>query len=173
MVEALQQSQLTTGWISPFVAIVSFFARKVLERSLHREAAGSARIPALQTGIFGFRPSTRSISGEGLVKAWSAVDTPAWLGRDLEMFPDVLSVLRQAESEPQTPKEPPHEILYPIDFIPEENTEQVKAMEDFIKDMTQSTDCVYRKISIRDDWRETAPVEEKDLHEYLYSVGSE
>ncbi|KAK0511028.1 hypothetical protein JMJ35_006580 [Cladonia borealis] len=41
-------------------------------------------------------------------------------------------------------------------------------MEDFIKDMSQSTNCTYRKISIRDDWQETAPVEEKDLRKYLY-----
>ena len=106
------------------------------------------------------------------MKAWPAVDTPAWFGRDLEMFPGVLSVLRQAELEPQTSKKPPFEILYPTDFIPEENPEQVKAMEDFIKDMTQSTKCSFRRISIRDDWHKTAPVEEKDLRKYLYSVGS-
>ena len=88
------------------------------------------------------------------------------------MFPDVLSVLRQAEPEPQTPKEPPFEILYPTDSKPKENSEQVKAMEVFIKDMTRSTKCTYRQISMRDDWLETAPVEEKDLREYLYNVRS-
>ena len=88
------------------------------------------------------------------------------------MFPDVFSVLRQAEWEPEKPHEPPFEILYPTDFIPEENDQQVKAMEDFIKDMSQSTNCTYRKISIRDEWQETAPVEEKDLRKYLYCVGS-
>ena len=89
------------------------------------------------------------------------------------MFPDVLSVLRQAESESQTPKEPPFEILYPTDFIPKENPGQVKAMEDFIKDMAQSTEYTYRQISIRDDWQGTAPVEEKNLRKYLYNVSSE
>lgn len=88
------------------------------------------------------------------------------------MFPVVLSVLRQAESEPQTSKEPPFEILYPTDFMPEENPEQLKAMEDFIEDMAKSTECTYRQISIRDDWLETEPVEEKDLRKYLYSVDS-
>ena len=147
------------------------FLERVSERSLHIEAAGSARIPALQTGVFGFRPSTRSIPGKGLVKAWPAVDTPAWFGRDLRTFPDVLRVLRQAESEPQAPQEqPPFQILYPTDFIPEENPEQVRAMEEFIKDMRQYTKSTYRKISIRDDWRITAPVEEKDLGKYLYDV---
>ena len=78
------------------------------------------------------------------MKAWPAVDTLAWFGRDLEMFPDVLSVLRQAELESQTPKQPPFEILYPTDIIPKENPEQVKAMEDFIKDMAQPTECACR-----------------------------
>ena len=88
------------------------------------------------------------------------------------MFPDVLSVLRQAEPEPQTPKEPPFEILYQIDFMPKENLEQVKAMEDFLKDITKSAQCTCRQIAILDDWLETAPVEEKDLREYLYNVCS-
>ena len=89
------------------------------------------------------------------------------------MFPNVLSVLRQAELESQRPKEPPFEILYLTDFIPKENPEQVKAMEDFIKDMAKSTECNYRHISIRDDWQGTAPVEEKDLREYLYNVSAQ
>ena len=88
------------------------------------------------------------------------------------MFPAVLSVLRRTELEPQISEEPPIEILYPTDFMPENNPEQVKAMEDFIDDMTKSTEWTYRKVSIRDDWLETSPVEEKDLQKYLYSVRS-
>ena len=87
------------------------------------------------------------------------------------MFPHILSVLSQAELGPETGKEPPFEILYPTDFMPTDNPEQLKAMEHFIKDLAQSTGCTYRQISIRDEWRETAPVEEKDLRNYLYNVG--
>lgn len=101
------------------------------------------------------------------------MDTPAWFGRDLQTFPDVLGALRLAESEPGSSMEPPLEILYPSDFMPEDSPEQVQAMEDFIKDMVKSMGCTYRKISIREDWQKTAPVEEKDLRQYLYNVSFE
>ena len=56
--------------------------------------------------------------------------------------------------------------------MPKEILEQVKAMEDFPKDITKSTQYTCRQISILDDWLETAPVEEKDLQEYLYDIRS-
>ncbi len=102
---------------------------------------------------------------------WKAVDTPAWLGRDLQLFPNVLNVLRPTGSEPRLSKTSSFDILYPVDFMPEGNPEQVEAMEVFINDMVESSGCSYRKISIREDWHKTAPVEEKDLREYLYQVG--
>lgn len=72
---------------------------------------------------FGFRPSTHSISTKGMVKAWSAMDTPALLGRDLLTFPKVLNVLQLAEPILPYPKKPPCEILYPRDFMPEDSPE--------------------------------------------------
>ncbi|KAF2497086.1 hypothetical protein BU16DRAFT_560399 [Lophium mytilinum] len=63
-------------------------------------------------------------------------------------------------------------ILYPIDFIPENHTEQVDLMEHFLKDVGHSMKCTHRRISIREDWRKSAPVDEKDLTKYLY-YGSE
>lgn len=105
------------------------------------------------------------------MKVWPAVDTPAWVGRDLNIFPDVLSVLRPPEREARSLKNNTVEILYPIDFMPEHCPEQVKAMKGFIEDLEKSPGCTYRQISIKEDWQRTAPVEEKNLHEYLYSVG--
>ncbi|KAH8587274.1 amidase signature domain-containing protein [Bisporella sp. PMI_857] len=121
------------------------------------DTTGSARIPALQTGIFGFRPSTNSISSKGLVKSWPVMDTPGWLGRDLERFPDVLATLRQSGEKHQSLTEQPLEILYPT-------------MDDLIRDMALSTGCTFRKVSIKEDWQRTAPVEEKDLQQYLYNT---
>ena len=133
-------------------------------------ATGSVRIPALQTGIFGFRPSTHSLSTEGLVNAWSAVDTPALLGRDLTTFPKLLKVLQLTEPIASESKKASFEMLYPKDFMPEGYAEQVSAMEDFIDDMSRFGGCTHRQISIYEDWKKTAPVEEKDLHAYLHNV---
>ena len=134
------------------------------------KATGSARIPALQAGVFGFRPSTHSISAEGLVKAWSAMDVPALLGRDLSIFPEVLKVLQSAKPILSDSEKPSFEILYPKDFMPNDSPEQVKVMEDFIEDMSTYGGCTHRQISLQEDWQKTAPVEEKNLQKYLCNV---
>lgn len=105
-----------------------------------------------------------------MVEAWPAIGTATWFGRDLAIFSDVLDILREEKSSP-VPSIPPRvEILYPIDFIPEENAEQVKAMNNFIRDITKSTGCTSRHISIGEDWLFSGPVQEKDLNQYLFNV---
>lgn len=100
------------------------------------------------------------------------MDTPALLGRDLSIFPSVLKALQSDEPIEPSSKKPPFKILYPSDFIPEDSPEQVDAMEEFIHDMSKPGDCTHQRISIQEDWRETAPVEEKDLQEYLHNVSN-
>lgn len=46
-------------------------------------------------------------------------------------------------------------------------------MENFLDSISKATRRIYQSISIHEDWRKTAPVEEKDLHQYLYNVGVE
>lgn len=108
-----------------------------------------------------------------MVKAWSAMDTPALLGRDLLTFPKVLKVLQLAEPILPYPKKPLREILYPKDFMPEDSPEQVRAMQDFIEDIGKAGGYTHRQISIQKDWQKTSPVEEKDLQEYLHYVSFE
>ena len=112
------------------------------------------------------------MSGEGLVNAWPDMDTPAWMGRDLKMFPDVFRILVNTwtpDKDGGLSTEDPIEILYPGDFLPE-NSEQSRVTEDFLAQITSATGGSFRPISIRDDWRRTAPVKEKDLQQYLYNV---
>ncbi|KAH8705064.1 amidase signature domain-containing protein [Talaromyces proteolyticus] len=142
-----------------------------IDLSICSDTTGSVRIPAFQTGIFGFRPSTDSISSNGLVKAWADVDTPGWIGRD-EVFPDVFRALHPSvEQDGRTPiSEDTLEILYPTDFMCEDDAEQHQAMKSFLSDVSKATRCSYRSISIREDWQKTTPIEEKDLHRYLYNL---
>jgi hypothetical protein len=98
------------------------------------------------------------------------MDTPGWLGRDLEVFPHLLKALRLDHPKPQNPKELPCEILYPEDFMPKDNPNQVEIMEHFIADISKAMGCTYRKISLQNEWKESAQVEEKDLRQYLYNV---
>lgn len=98
---------------------------------------GSSRIPALQNGVFGFRPSTGLVDSEGLVKAWPAMDTPALLGRNLMDFPEVMQVL-SARTAKIRAESKPTQILYAEDFIPEENTEQSTAIIGFLEDLIKA-----------------------------------
>jgi hypothetical protein len=99
------------------------------------------------------------------------MDTPGWLGRNLEDFPLVLNALSLDIKEPRPNSTAlPVEILYPSDFTPDNSPDQTQAMKDFLSDITAATGSTWRKVSIKDDWRRTAPVDEKDLNQYLYYV---
>lgn len=111
-----------------------------------------------------------SISAEGLVKAWPAMDTPALLGRDLSIIPRVLKALQFLEPSEAASKESSNTIFYPQDFIPKDCPEQVEAMKTFIDDMCRFGGRRQESISIREDWEKTAPVDEKDLQQYFYNV---
>ncbi|PVH68460.1 amidase signature enzyme [Cadophora sp. DSE1049] len=132
------------------------------------DTTGSARIPALQTGIFGFRPSTGSISGSGLNKAWPAMDTPAWFGRDLGLFPEMFKAISLNEDCDEAPADFPLKILYATDFMPQDKPDQVIEMRNFINDLAISAGGICQEISIADDWKSSSPVDEKDLRQFLY-----
>ncbi|KAL6714329.1 hypothetical protein ACLMJK_007752 [Lecanora helva] len=84
---------------------------------------------------------------------------------------DWLDVGLCSDTEPGKPysRKPFPEILYPKDFMPRDYPEQVDAMKSLIEDSSKSSGVAYREISIEEDWRESAPVAEKDLKEYLYN----
>ena len=106
------------------------------------------------------------------MRAWDFVDTPALLGKDLSIFEKVLSTLHPSKGTNSSLMKRPYKILYPQDFLPQDASNQVDAMESFINDICDTEGCCSQKISIWEDWRKTAPVEEKDLHQYLYNVST-
>ncbi|KAK2737897.1 hypothetical protein FQN57_007348 [Myotisia sp. PD_48] len=133
------------------------------------DTTGSVRIPALQTGVFGFRPSTGYISGDGLLKAWPVMDTPGWLARDLRIFPGIFEALNSGEATNSVTGDI-LEILYITDFLPVDNPTQLKAMDDFLDDISRASGSPHRKVSILEDWQKSTPVEEKNLHRYLHNL---
>lgn len=123
--------------------------------------------------MFGFRPSSGSIPRDGLVPAWPAFDTPGFVGRDLTLFPGILRVLEQSLEQSSTwRRDLPRTIIYPTDFIPNDCPEQTAAMDEFLHDISSATGSDYKKVSIKEDWRQFAPVGEKDLTQYLSKVSS-
>ncbi|KAI0101049.1 amidase signature domain-containing protein [Nemania sp. FL0031] len=142
-----------------------------LDIALCSDTTGSSRIPAFQMGLFGFRPTINSIPDGGLVMAWPGFDTPAWMGRDLNMFPHVFRALSDADLiNSGNVASPTPCILYPTDFIPSDSQEQVNAMEEFLDSLGKSMGVKSKTISIHHDWSKTAPVAEKNLHQYLHEL---
>ena len=98
------------------------------------------------------------------------MDVPALLGRDIPILLKVLKVLQLAKPISSKSKKPSFEMLDPKDFMLGDSPKQVKAMEDFNEDMSTCGGCAQRYIFLPEDWQQTAPVEEKDLQEFLYNV---
>jgi hypothetical protein len=111
------------------------------------------------------------ISSEGLMKAWPGMDTPGWLGRDLGLFPTVLKTVRESSAVVASFRTETVEILCPIDFSLGIDATQNSAFDAFLDDVFKQTGIQHRKISIKDDWRTSPPVDEKDLDIYLKEVG--
>jgi hypothetical protein len=105
-----------------------------------------------------------------MVNAWAAFDTPAWFGRNLELFPNVLGALTGLPVDKSAAAKPPSAILYPTDFAPADSPDQIEAMERLLEDLATASDCNYTRVSIENDWAETGPTEERSLYQYLYNV---
>lgn len=109
-------------------------------------------------------------------KVWYTLG-PLWMlldgsGKSRRLPSCTQRVIARHERAQSFPTALPHEILYPSDFTPDESPEQIQAMEDFLSDITAATASTWRKVSIKDDWWRTAPVDETDLNQYLYYVSS-
>ncbi|KAL9049449.1 MAG: hypothetical protein Q9162_007216 [Coniocarpon cinnabarinum] len=147
-----------------------FFLSSTSNQAKQTLASGSARIPAFQTGVFGFRPSTNSISKEGLVDAWPAMDTPAWFGRDLGLFPAILDALSADKPASGMMRSSGVDVICPTDLIADPHPKQMKEFQKFLDDITKVTGQAPRYVSFNEDWKNSAPVENTDLNHYLHNT---
>ena len=104
------------------------------------------------------------------MEAWPDMDTPAWFGRDLKLFPIILGTLCDTEPSLRTLTSSHTEILFLTDFAAG-NADQTKEVEEFLADIARATGHPYRAVSIEDDWLRTDLVPNTDLHTYLQNVG--
>ncbi|KAL9080628.1 MAG: hypothetical protein Q9159_007560 [Coniocarpon cinnabarinum] len=147
-----------------------FFLSSRSNQAKQTLASGSAWIPAFQTGVFGFRPSTNSISKEGLVDAWPAMDTPAWFGRDLGLFPAILDALSADKPASGMMSSSGVDVICPTDLIADPHPKQMKEFQKFLDDITKVTGQAPRYVSVNEDWKNSALVENTDLNHYLHNT---
>lgn len=173
----LRLSPPTTGSISLWRPIVStLLGPSFIKSYLHWAATGSSRIPGSANGIFALRTSQGLAPRDGLVKAWAYFDTPAVFSKDLSIFPSVLSALldhnlllgTQAASSSTCSRS--FRVVYPLDFLPEEGTQQRELLDNFANDLANHGGSKLRRVRICDDWAVSASGDDKDLNHYFHNV---
>ncbi|WP_211299461.1 amidase family protein [Pukyongiella litopenaei] len=78
----------------------SAVARGVADIALGTDTGGSSRIPAAFCGLFGFKPTARSIPRDGAVPLSQSLDSVGVMTRDAGLLRPVLNVLRDADLPP-------------------------------------------------------------------------
>ncbi|CCT68094.1 uncharacterized protein FFUJ_06857 [Fusarium fujikuroi IMI 58289] len=94
-----------------------------LDCAIGTDTSGSGRRPALANGVWQFRPSHDSISLRGLVKTYAIFDTPCIFARSLDV---IRRVAKTWIATPLDVKKRPYCLIYPSDYLPTKNPEQMK-----------------------------------------------
>lgn len=143
--------------------------------ALGTDTSGSGRRPALFNGVFQFRPSHDEVALSGMVPTFLQFDTLCVFARNLNVIDTVLSTWMpqlwlDAALDSGGDKEP-LEIIYPLDYLPVPNLEQVAMIYAFVEDMAHHLNTPITKLSIRKSW-ENSPSDgaSSDLEEYLEDV---
>ena len=147
-------------------ALLTLFSHHIHSRI----GTGSVRIPALQNGCFGLRPSVGAISANGVFHVYPGYETVGLMGRDLTKFHDFTAVWLGENATTKTIRSP--KIIVPTDFFNNVSTITTAVINSFITDLERSLNTVADRVSIADVWSKSAPVNEKNITTYLYNVRS-
>ncbi|KAI1366286.1 putative amidase [Xylaria arbuscula] len=136
-----------------------------LDHSLGSDTSGSVRLPAAFNGLFGLRTSYGIASRRGIVPSCNEFDTVGTLHRSLRDAKHLIASTLDVPNSFNFPKR----LLYPLDFFPQENTEQQAMTEAFIAIVEDYLGVKRTPISITDTWASNPPQEagSKTLQEYL------
>ena len=141
-----------------------------LDFSIGTDTTGSGRRPSLVCGVFQFRPSHDDVHLDGFIKTFAPWDTPCLFVRDITLVKHVVShwyktpnpVLHGLLSKPPT-------IIYPLDYFPVKNKDQMNLIELFCRDLEEYLQTPIENVSIATLWKRYTPPEadSKSIREYL------
>ncbi|KAF5694969.1 amidase signature domain-containing protein [Fusarium denticulatum] len=112
------------------------------------------RRPALANGVWQFRPSHDSISSRGLVKTYAMFDTPCVFARSLDVIRGVAKTWIAASLDV---KKRPYRLIYPLDYLPTGNLEQMQIIDFFTQDVETHLPATIIPFSIRNTWHQSHP----------------
>ncbi|KAF4993205.1 hypothetical protein FDECE_13483 [Fusarium decemcellulare] len=149
---------------------VAVAAYRWIDCAIGTDTSGSGRRPAMVNGVWEFRPTHDRISRDGLVQTFGLFDTPCILARELEILERVAKILI-SPPEPSEPAVRPYRLIYPTDYLPVANKEQMKLIYAFVEDAKSTLAATFVSFSIRDSWKRSHPTgTPEDVDKYLLDV---
>lgn len=155
------------------VAVASY---KWLDCAIGTDTTGSGKRPALANGVWQFRISHHDIYLRNMVTTYKRFDAPCLFARDLPILSRAVRILldvpeRAESSVPDQPSYGPYSIIYPLEYLPVDNEQQMKLIDNFVGDMETALAATVRRVSIKELWRTNHPSGTcEDLDEYLHEV---
>ncbi|KAI0105672.1 amidase signature domain-containing protein [Nemania sp. FL0031] len=142
-----------------------------LDFTIGTDTTGSSRRPAMANGVFQIRLTYNAIPLDDAVPSFPRFDAVAiftrsivsmekwvqpWLGQNQAIFDDL-----------------PLNIVYPTDFLPIDNSDQMALIDNFLSDLEATLNAKVQKVSIADTWAAGHPtgVENVSIQDYLKDVG--
>ena len=112
------------------------------------------------------------LSCKGMVPTCPTFDVPSFFGRDIQTFMNFAESWYGRSVTFQRNEHLPWRIIYPIDYLPVGNNDQMRVLDSFVEDLATYLDVVTERISISAQWEATAPVRERNLKTYMQNVGA-
>lgn len=138
-----------------------------IDCAIGTDSSGSGRRPAMVNGVWQFRPSHRWMSLSGMIQTYARFDTPVVFARSLSIIKPVAEAWLP-KSIDETPSTKQYHIIYPLDYLPVENTDQMQLIDKFVEDMRAALPAKVTKFSIREAWKLSRPPgTPEDVDNYL------
>ncbi|KAK8052679.1 amidase [Apiospora saccharicola] len=142
-----------------------------IDCALGTDTSGSGRRPALVNGVYQFRPTQSDHLLKGMVPTFCRFDSPCIFGRNLTILGSVLRAWYTPTETSVVPFGKTFQVIYPLDFFPVQNSEQMRILNEFMDDMTTYLPAQLNCVSIAETWRLSPPEGVKDkLSDYLRNV---
>ncbi|KAK4958305.1 hypothetical protein LTR10_004731 [Elasticomyces elasticus] len=138
-----------------------------LDIAMGADTAGSIMRPALWGGVFGLRPSFHAVSNAGMAPSIVSLDTPCFMGRDLQLCKKFAEAWygKRLERTQVTFKR----VIWTSDYWRTIGDEQVRLAKLFTADLEKTLEAQAEIVSFEEDWAANPPAEANGLglQEYM------
>nr|POE87632.1 amidase 1 [Quercus suber] len=161
-----------SAWSSSGASGAAIAAYDWLDFTIATDTTGSSRRPAMADGLFSIRLSKDAVPTDGIVPSWKSFENiiGSWIARATHNTDEVRTIVIASVLADYFKL--PISLVYPTDFWPIDNEQQMKLVHDFVSDFEKAHGTDVKKISIVHEWSISRPKEAGSLsiQEYLENV---